>query len=168
MDSKQDWESYLKVAHHAAAKYQTVLGAEDYAAEAVTKLFLQDPFPNNPNAWLRTVVRNKMIDRAKKVKARAGESYRGYEPEEIVALAKSAIQIDEPMAMSYLDNYREMLDSLSATDQKILIMSAEGYTTNEIAIFLEFKNGKTVATKLGQIRIKLKASFEPDGTKKPH
>ena len=78
------------------------------------------------------------------------------EIEELVA------DIDQPSMSSLLVNVdfaREILESLSPTDQQILVLHTAGYSTAEIAIQLDFANAQVVATKMGQIRTKLQKAF---------
>jgi DNA-binding CsgD family transcriptional regulator len=58
-----------------------------------------------------------------------------------------------------VDFAREILESLSDRDQKILVLHAAGHSTAEIAVQLDFANAQVVATKIGQIRTKLQKAF---------
>jgi DNA-binding CsgD family transcriptional regulator len=58
-----------------------------------------------------------------------------------------------------VDFAREILESLSPTDQQILVLHTAGHSTAEIAIQLDFANAQVVATKIGQIRTKLQKAF---------
>ena len=54
---------------------------------------------------------------------------------------------------------REILESLPYRDQQIWVLYAAGYSTAEIASQLDFANAQVVATKMGQIRTKLKKAY---------
>ena len=51
----------------------------------------------------------------------------------------------------------QALDLLSDREKELLILAAAGYSNAQIAIYLEYKTGKVVATRIKQINEKLKA-----------
>ena len=48
-----------------------------------------------------------------------------------------------------------MLSVLNQKEKEILILSAAGYDNHEIAMYLNYRNNKIVATRLGQIAEKV-------------
>ena len=152
-----------KVALNISSKsgYST-LGHEDFAAQAIEKLLKLKTMPDNLEGWLKAVITNLYIDRNRHVEARhrnLGKTFVGHTDEEIEELVAD---VDQPSMSSLLVNVdfaREVLESLSPTDQQILVLHTAGYSTAEIAIQLDFANAQVVATKMGQIRTKLQKAF---------
>jgi DNA-directed RNA polymerase specialized sigma24 family protein len=54
------------------------------------------------------------------------------------------------------DLVADLLEELSEKDQRLLILDAAGFKTKEIAEELGYANAKVVATRLKQVRLKLK------------
>ena len=133
----------------------TSLGHEDYAMTAVEKLLLQEEAPPNIEAWIRLVVTNMMIDRAKKMKARK-PSLRGLEPEILDTMVSGSRVRSMSSKIANQDLVANLLEELSEKDQRLLIMDAAGFKTKEIAEELGYANAKVVATRLKQVRLKLK------------
>ena len=152
-----------KVALNISSKNgHSTLGHEDFAAQAIEKLLKLKTMPDNLEGWLKAVITNLYIDRNRHVEARHrnhGKTFVGHTDEEIEELVA---EIDQPSMSSLLVNVdfaREILESLSPTDQQILVLHTAGYSTAEIAIQLDFANAQVVATKMGQIRTKLQKAF---------
>lgn len=59
------WAEWQDIARKASKskKINVSLGAEDYAATAIEKLFEQKERPANVEAWLRKTINNQYIDR---------------------------------------------------------------------------------------------------------
>ena len=53
------------------------------------------------------------------------------------------------------DQVEEVLSVLNQKEKEILILSAAGYDNHEIAMYLNYRNNKIVATRLGQIAEKV-------------
>ncbi len=137
----------------------TSLGHEDYAMTAVEKLLLQDEAPPNIEAWIRLVVTNMMIDRAKKLKARK-PSLRGLEPEILDTMVSGSRVRSMSSKIANQDLVANLLEELSEKDQRLLIMDAAGFKTKEIAEELGYANAKVAATRLKQVRLKLKERLD--------
>jgi DNA-directed RNA polymerase specialized sigma24 family protein len=121
-----------------------------------------ETMPDNLEGWLKAVITNLYIDRNRHVDARhrnLGKTFSGHTDDEIAELVADR---DQPSMSSLLVNVefaREVLESLSPTDQQILVLHTAGHSTAEIAIQLDFANAQVVATKIGQIRAKLQKAF---------
>ena len=152
-----------KVALNISSKNgHSTLGHEDFAAQAIEKLLKLKTMPDNLEGWLKAVITNLYIDRNRHVEARhrnLGKTFVGHTDDEIAELVTDK---DQPSMSSLIVNVefaREVLESLSPTDQQILVLHTAGHSTAEIAIQLDFANAQVVATKIGQIRTKLKKAF---------
>lgn len=164
MELTEEQANYAwKVALNISQKNgHSTLGHDDFAAQAIEKLLKLETMPDNLEGWLKAVITNLYIDRDRHIDARRrnlGKSFNGHSDEEIAELV---FDKDQPSMSSMLVNVdfaREILESLSDRDQKILVLHAAGHSTAEIAVQLDFANAQVVATKIGQIRTKLQKAF---------
>ena len=157
--AKHAWKVALNI---SGKNGHTTLGHEDFAAQAIEKLLKLEAMPDNLEGWLKAVITNLYIDRNRNVDARhrnLGKTFVGHTDDEIAELVTDK---DQPSMSSLIVNVefaREVLESLSPTDQQILVLHTAGHSTAEIAIQLNFANAQVVATKIGQIRTKLQKAF---------
>jgi RNA polymerase sigma factor (sigma-70 family) len=149
----------LTVANKFAMKWtHTSLGAEDYASTAIEKLLIQKQKPENIEAWLKMVITNMMIDRHKKLKARK-PSLRDLSPEEIQAIAVGRNDRTMSSLVAINDQVADILDQLPDKEQQLLVLDAAGFTTKEIADELDYASAKVVATRIKQVRNKVKKNL---------
>ena len=158
--TEQEWKEWNALAMKVAKKREigpTSLGHEDYAASAIEKLIQQPERPNNVEGWLTTVIKNAYFDRFRKIVARGGSSIRELTDEEWEAEMIS-FAVGGPSAGAIAkDEVEQALNLLSEREKELLILAAAGYSNAQIAIYLEYKTGKVVATRIKQINEKLKA-----------
>ena len=157
----QQWDEWMKLARKlsGAKKQFTSLGHEDYAAQAIEKLFSQPTRPNNIEGWLALTINRQYIDRFRKIEARGGGSNRNLSDEEweeemanyAVGGPSAFFQRQEAVA--------EVLAVLTIKEREILIMAAAGYDNHEIAMHLGYRNNKIVATRIKQIEAKACAAL---------
>ncbi len=143
-----------------AKRVVTSLGPDDYAAQAIEKLVMQEKRPANIEGWLALTIKRQYIDRFKKIQARGGGSNRDLSDEqweyEMVVHA-----IGSPSGIFRKREFvNEVLEILTVREREILIMSAAGYDNHEIANYLGFRTNKIVATRLGQISQKVKGALK--------
>ena len=162
-DDEAKWA--MKVALDQSKRFgPSSLGYEDYAASAVEKLLMQEEPPPNIEAWIRLVVTNMMYDRSKKIRARK-PSLRGLEPDQLDAMLlgqRKASLSTEVVNQALL---ADLLEDLSEKDQRLLILDAAGMKSKEIAEELGFANAKVVATRIQQVRKKLKKEVLNQGSR---
>jgi DNA-directed RNA polymerase specialized sigma24 family protein len=158
----QEWEEWMKLARRlsTAKRVVTSLGPDDYAAQAIEKLVMQEKRPANIEGWLALTIKRQYIDRFKKIQARGGGSNRDLSDEqweyEMVVHA-----IGSPSGIFRKREFvNEVLEILTVREREILIMSAAGYDNHEIANYLGFRTNKIVATRLGQISQKVKGALK--------
>lgn len=160
--SATQWQEWTKFAAKIARKNEKVptsLGFEDYAAQAIEKLIAQPTKPNNVEGWLSVTVKRMYIDRFRKILMRGGPSIRELSDEqwEEEMLSKAA---GGPSAVTIAKHrVSEVLDVLSDKEKEMLILSTAGYENNQIADYLDYKNGKIVATRLKQISDKVRKAL---------
>lgn len=162
-DDEAKWA--MKVALDQSKRFgPSSLGYEDYAASAVEKLLIQEEPPPNIEAWIRLVVTNMMYDRDKKIRARK-PSLRGLEPDQLDAMLlgqRKASLSTEVVNQALL---ADLLEDLSEKDQRLLILDAAGMKSKEIAEELGFANAKVVATRIQQVRRKIRKALESEVSK---
>ena len=154
----QEWQEWMKLARKLsrAKKVFTSLGTDDYAAQAIEKLVMQENRPANIDGWLALTIKRQYIDRFKKIQARGSASIRDLSDEqweyEMVCHA-----IGSPSGLyRKKESVNEVLAILTEREREILIMSAAGFDNHQIAMHLGFRTNKIVATRLGQISQKVK------------
>ena len=139
-----------------AKKVITSLGTDDYAAQAIEKLVMQENRPANIDGWLALTIKRQYIDRFKKIQARGGASNRDLSDEQW-EYKMICHAIGSPSGLyRKQESVNEVLAILTDREREILIMSAAGYDNHEIAMHLGFRTNKIVATRLGQISQKVR------------
>ena len=162
-DDEAKWA--MKVALDQSKRFgPTSLGYEDYAASAVEKLLMQEQPPPNIEAWIRLVVTNMMYDRNKKIRARK-PSLRGLEPDQLDAMLLGQRKASLSTQVVNQALLADLLEDLSEKDQRLLILDAAGMKSKEIAEELGFANAKVVATRIQQVRKKLKKEVLNQGSR---
>ena len=162
-DDEAKWA--MKVALDQSKRFgPTSLGYEDYAASAVEKLLMQEQPPPNIEAWIRLVVTNMMYDRNKKIRARK-PSLRGLEPDQLDAMLLGQRKASLSTQVVNQALLTDLLEDLSEKDQRLLILDAAGMKSKEIAEELGFANAKVVATRIQQVRRKLKKEVLNQGSR---
>lgn len=154
----------LKLALDVANKYamnwtHTSLGHEDYAATAIEKLLQQSEKPKNIPAWIKLVIRNMMIDRNRKLKARK-PSLRDLDPEEIQAMAVGRNNPSMSSLVAMKDQVADILDQLPEKEQQLLVLDAAGFSTKDIAAELGYASAKVVATRIKQVRRRVRENVQ--------
>ena len=156
--SPEQWQEWMAIAKKlsGAKKQATSLGYEDYAAQAIEKLIEQPSRPTNIEGWLALTIKRQYIDRFRKIQARGGASNRELSDEEweeeMVVFA-----VGSPSALvQRQESVKEVLALLTDKEREILIMAAAGYDNHDIAMHLNYRTNKIVATRLQQIREKVR------------
>jgi DNA-directed RNA polymerase specialized sigma24 family protein len=156
--SPEQWQEWMALAKKlsGAKKQATSLGYEDYAAQAIEKLIEQPTRPSNIEGWLALTIKRQYIDRFRKIQARGGASNRDLSDdeweEEMVIFA-----VGSPSALvQRQESVKEVLALLTDKEREILIMAAAGYDNHEIANYLNYRTNKIVATRIQQIREKVR------------
>ena len=156
--SPEQWQEWMALAKKlsGAKKQATSLGYEDYAAQAIEKLIELPTRPVNIEGWLALTIKRQYIDRFRKIQARGGASNRELSDdqweEEMVIFA-----VGSPSALvQRQESVKEVLALLTDKEREILIMAAAGYDNHEIANYLNYRTNKIVATRIQQIREKVR------------
>ena len=157
----QEWDEWLRLARRLCKvkRVNTSLGSEDYAAQAIEKLVMQENRPVNIEGWLALTIKRQYIDRFKKIQSRGGSPHRDLNDEqweyEIVSHA-----IGSPSGLFRMrESVTEVLAILTEKEKEISIMSVAGFDNHDIAEHLGYGTNKIVATRLGQISNKVKIAL---------
>ena len=155
--SAREWDEWQKFARKLSKskKQATSLGPEDYASQAIEKLLQQENRPFNVEGWLALTINRQYIDRFKKIQARGGGSNRDLTEEQWEMEMISHAVRSPSLMIQRRDQVEEVLSVLNQKEKEILILSAAGYDNHEIAMYLNYRNNKIVATRLGQIAEKV-------------
>ena len=160
--SPEQWEEWMDTAQRLSKskKQATSLGPDDYASQAIEKLFSQDERPANVEGWLALTIKRQYLDRFKKIKARGGGSNRDLTDEQWEMEMISHAVRSPSLLIQRRDQVEEVLNLLNQKEKEILILSAAGYDNHEIAMHLNYGSNKIVATRLAQIAKKVNKALE--------
>ena len=158
----QEWDEWQELAQRLSKSKRQVtsLGPEDYASQAIEKLLQQETRPNNVEGWLALTIKRQYIDRFKKIQARGGGSNRDLSDEQWEYEMISHAVRSPSLLVQRREQVSEILDLLTEKEKEILILSAAGYDNHEIAMYLNYRTNKIVATRLAQIAKKVQAALE--------
>ena len=158
----EEWDEWQSLAQRLSKskKQVTSLGPEDYASQAIEKLLQQETRPNNVEGWLALTIKRQYIDRFKKIQARGGGSNRDLSDEQWEYEMISHAVRSPSLLVQRREQVSEILDLLTEKEKEILILSAAGYDNHEIAMYLNYRTNKIVATRLAQIAKKVQAALE--------
>lgn len=158
----QEWQEWQELAQKLSKskKQVTSLGPEDYASQAIEKLLQQETRPNNVEGWIALTIKRQYIDRFKKIQARGGGSNRDLTDEQWeIEMVSHAVRSPSLM-IQRRDQVEQVLSVLNDKEKEILILSAAGYDNHEIAMYLDYRTNKIVATRLAQIAKKVQTALE--------
>ena len=158
----QEWQEWQELAQKLSKskKQVTSLGPEDYASQAIEKLLQQENRPNNIEGWIALTIKRQYIDRFKKIQARGGGSNRDLTDEQWeIEMVSHAVRSPSLM-IQRRDQVEQVLSVLNDKEKEILILSAAGYDNHEIAMYLDYRTNKIVATRLAQIAKKVQTALE--------
>ena len=158
----QEWQEWQELAQKLSKskKQVTSLGPEDYASQAIEKLLQQETRPNNVEGWIALTIKRQYIDRFRKIQARGGGSNRDLTDEQWeIEMVSHAVRSPSLM-IQRRDQVEQVLSVLNDKEKEILILSAAGYDNHEIAMYLDYRTNKIVATRLAQIAKKVQTALE--------
>ena len=160
--TSEEWDEWQKLARKLSKskKQATSLGPEDYASQAIEKLLQQENRPVNVEGWLALTINRQYIDRFKKIQARGGGSNRDLTDEQWEMEMVSHAVRSPSLMIQRRDQVEEVLSVLNQKEKEILILSAAGYDNHEIAMYLNYRTNKIVATRLGQIAEKVREKLK--------
>lgn len=158
LDQWQQWQSVARQASIRRGQI-TSLGHEDYAAQAIEKLLIQDARPANVEAWLRLTIKNAYIDRWRKITARGFQLNADIDDREFENELKSAL-LGPKSAYMVQESVNEILGYLSDKHQRLVLLYAAGYEADEIAAELGYGSQQAVSNQLRRIQHALTERFD--------
>ena len=163
--SEEQWGEWSALAERIsrARRISPTLGADDFAATAIEKLWIQAERPKNIEGWLALTITRQYIDRGRQLRVRGGRDERIFEEadwdREMISHA-----IGGPLSQLELqESVSRVLEVLEDREKEILLLSAAGFDNHRIALDLGFASGRIVATRLGQIKKKVQKLIEVAG-----
>ena len=164
--SEEQWQKWIKLAeaHSRKKLIITSLGPEEFAGRAIEKLLKQDTRPANVEAWLRRVITNQYIDWLRRDAVRGGgalpmENETDWEGEMLNQAVFS------PSVLVYLrESAGEILEVLTEDEQEILLLETRGFDNHEIARQMGLKSNKVAATRVAQIKKKVRERINLSGS----
>lgn len=159
------WKEWLKLAEIYASKKRilTSLGYEDFSGQAIQKLLVQANRPANVEAWIRLVITNQYRDWLDRSKRRGGpelhvENDSDWEMDILEhAVGSPSVRIFQR------EDVNRILEVLNEDEKTMLLSSVIGYTNHEIAEDMGLGSGRIAATRLGQIRKKVRGRLSQLG-----
>jgi len=154
----EEWKQLIKIAEDLSRSHRikTSLGYEDYAATALKKLWSAKNRPENIEAWLALTITRQFIDRHRRIRARGGQEIHDLDDAEWDRRMFTQAMGSPSAILRLHESVEEVLAVLNDKEKEILIMDAAGYKTAEIAEQLGFGSGRIVATRLSQIKKKIR------------
>ena len=164
--SDEQWRNWMHLAEGYSRRklIATSLGPEDFAARAMEKLLKQENRPVNVEAWLRMVISNQYIDWLRRDDVRDGGAIH---PETEAHWEREMLTqaVGSPSVLVYLrESAAEVLEVLTADEQEILLLETRGFDNHQIARQMGLKSNKIAATRLGQIKKKIRERVDLSGT----
>lgn len=164
--SEEEWGQWFRTANRISRsrRISPTLGADDFAATAIEKLWTQNIRPKNIEGWLSLTITRQYIDRFRQLVRRGGRDVRIFEDadwdREMIAHA-----IGSPIDLLEIhESVAEVLDVLEDREKEILLLSAAGVENQVIAQDLGYASGRVVATRLGQIKKKVQEAIGQSGS----
>jgi DNA-directed RNA polymerase specialized sigma24 family protein len=159
--TSDEWQQWQSIARQASIRRGqiTSLGPEDYAAHSIEKLLSQEVRPANVEAWIRLTIKNAYIDRWRRITARGVSTYVDVDDREFEHELKSAL-LGPKSAYMVQESVNEILGALSEKHQRLVLLYAAGFDTDEIAAELGYGSHQAVSNQLRRIQEALSERFE--------
>ena len=163
--SEEEWGKWVATALRLAKSrnISPTLGADDYAATAIEKLLTRDEKPANIEGWLALTITRLYIDRYRGLVARGGRDLHDLDERQSDNEMILHVLGDPSYLHALQESVSEILAVLTEKEQEILVMSVAGFDNERIARHLHYGSGRIVATRLGQIKKKVKDRALPLG-----
>ena len=160
----EEWESWQRIARSASRgrNRSSMNSSQDLESNVMEKLFKAEERPENIEAWIRRVTTTTYIDmwrtrsRLQKVDIdndrHLEDGFFLRQITETMMGPKTAFMLQETV--------NEILGFLSEKHQKLVLMSAAGFTSAEIAEELAYASPQAVSNQLRRIQEQIKTHME--------
>lgn len=160
----EEWESWQRIAQNASRgrNRSSYNSSQDLASNVMEKLFKAEERPENMEAWIRRVTTTTYIDmwrtRSKFSKVDIDDDRH---MEDGFFLQQVTETLMGPKTAYILqETVNEILGFLSEKHQKLVLMSAAGFTSAEIAEELAYASPQAVSNQLRRIQEQIKTHME--------
>jgi DNA-directed RNA polymerase specialized sigma24 family protein len=160
----EEWESWQRIARSAShgRNRSSYNSSQDLASNVMEKLFKAEERPENMEAWIRRVTKTTYIDmwrtRSKFSKVDIDDDRH---MEDGFFLQQVTETLMGPKTAYILqETVNEILGFLSEKHQKLVLMSAAGFTSAEIAEDLAYASPQAVSNQLRRIQEQIKTHME--------
>ena len=160
----EEWESWQRIAQNASRgrNRSSYNSSQDLASNVMEKLVKAANRPENVEAWIRRVTTTTYIDMWR---ARSQFSKVDIDNDRHLEDGFFLRQITETMmgpktAFMLQETVNEILGFLSEKHQKLVLMSAAGFTSAEIAEELAYASPQAVSNQLRRIQEQIKTHME--------
>ena len=160
----EEWESWQRIARIAShgRNRSSMNSSQDLASNVIEKLFKAEERPENIEAWIKRVTKTTFIDmwrtRSKLHKVDI-DNFQNMEDEHFLR-AVSETLMGPKTAYMLQESVNEVLGFLSEKHQKLVLMKAAGFTSEEIAEEMAYASPQAVSNQLRRIHHVIKAHME--------
>ena len=165
--TQAEWEAWQSVSRRAAhgRNGNSINTSQDLSSLVLEKLLKAESRPENVEAWIRLVTRTTFIDLWR---ARSGiqkEDITGFNKVEdpIFSRAVKVSLLGPKSAYIIRESVEEVLSLLSEKHQRLVLMVAAGFSSQEIADDLGYASPQAVANQMRRIKKEMKDRFEGSG-----
>jgi DNA-directed RNA polymerase specialized sigma24 family protein len=160
----EEWESWQRIARNAShgRNRSSYNSSQDLESNVMEKLFKAEERPENIEAWIRRVTTTTYIDmwRARsKFKKEDIDDFQVMQDEQFLR-AVTETMMGPKTAFMLQETVNEVLGFLSEKHQKLVLMSAAGFTSAEIAEELAYASPQAVSNQLRRIQEQIKTHME--------
>ena len=160
----EEWESWQRIAQNASRgrNRSSYNSSQDLASNVMEKLVKAANRPENVEAWIRRVTTTTFIDMWR---TRSKYKKEDIDNDQHMEDQFFLRQITETMmgpktAFMLQETVNEILGFLSEKHQKLVLMSAAGFTSAEIAEELAYASPQAVSNQLRRIQEQIKTHME--------
>lgn len=160
----EEWESWQRIARNAShgRNRSSYNSSQDLESNVMEKLFKAEERPENIEAWIRRVTTTTFIDMWRtrsKFKKEDIDDFQVMQDEQFLR-AVTETMMGPKTAFMLQETVNEVLGFLSEKHQKLVLMSAAGFTSAEIAEELAYASPQAVSNQLRRIQEQIKTHME--------
>ena len=160
----EEWERLQRIAKNAShgRNRSSMNSSQDLASNVMEKLLKAEERPENIEAWIKRVTKTTFIDmwrtRSQLQKVDI-DNFQNMEDEHFLR-AVSETLMGPKTAYMLQESVNEVLGFLSEKHQKLVLMKAAGFTSEEIAEEMAYASPQAVSNQLRRIHYVIKAHME--------
>jgi DNA-directed RNA polymerase specialized sigma24 family protein len=160
----EEWESWQRIARNAShgRNRSSYNSSQDLESNVMEKLFKAEERPENIEAWIKRATKTTFIDMWRtrsKFKKEDIDDFQVMQDEQFLR-AVTETMMGPKTAFMLQETVNEILGFLSEKHQKLVLMSAAGFTSAEIAEELAYASPQAVSNQLRRIQEQIKTHME--------